>query len=245
MPNAAKETDQEGAERAAELPGKQRYVSALARLQSLPAIFKGVDLTLGFGWESRKASHYLWLWKKAGHVAPLGGHSDTYANLIVNRRPNWEAAALLAMPSAMVIGIECLRRAGWTTQIPSRPEIAVLSPLPRYQTDHFQVRAVPPSLHQLLEQGAQSSQTGRGWVNHEDRSLPSLSPAWALAYMLKSEGWGLCGLQPDDVYWDEVTEVDREQWTEAAFRLGLDAEAAPEIEGCDAQSEGCQPSARR
>lgn len=229
MQSTAQEAAPEDAERKVEPSGKQRYVSALARLQSLPAIFKGVDLTLGFGWESRKASHYLWLWKKAGHVAPLGGHSDTYANLIVNRQPNWEAAALLAMPSAVVIGIECLRRAGWTTQIPARPEIAVLSTLPRYQTDHFQVRELPPQLHQLLEMGVLDPQTGLGWVNHEDRSLPALRPAWALAYMLRTEGWGLCGLQPDDVYWDEASADDREDWMGAAAALGLDPQIAPDL----------------
>lgn len=231
MQSAAQEAAPANAERTVEQSGKQRYVSALARLQSLPAIFKGVDLTLGFGWESRKASHYLWLWKKAGHIAPLGGHSDTYANLVVNRQPNWEAAALLAMPSAIVIGIECLRRAGWTTQIPARPEIAVLSTLPRYQTDHFQVRELPPQLHQLLEQGALDPQAGRGWVNHEDRSIPSLRPAWALAHMLKSEGWGLCGLQPDDVYWDEVHPSDKADWHEASTLLSLDPLTAEEL--CD------------
>ena len=65
-------------------------LSAFERLRDLPALFRGGDLTRRFGWTSKTASQYLYLWKRRGLVQSLGGHSDVYANLLTDRHPDWE-----------------------------------------------------------------------------------------------------------------------------------------------------------
>ncbi|MEI8325776.1 MAG: hypothetical protein WCH44_10515, partial [Betaproteobacteria bacterium] len=166
-----------------------RQVSTFLRLLSLPAIFSGSDLTMRFQWTSRKASHYLYLWKKRGLVQALGGHSDVFANILIQPQPDWDSALCAAMPSAVVVGVEALRRAGWTTQIQVRPDVAVDESMPVFSVSHFTVLARPPS-----------------WFAQSKRGIKNgcLTPAWALADMLHHLGWGACGLQPDDIEWDRV-----------------------------------------
>jgi len=190
----------------------RRTVSAYERLGALPAVFRGTDLTVRFQWSSKTASHYLYLWKKRGLVAGLGGHSDVFANMVLSREPDWEAALRLAMPSAVLVGVDVLRRAGWTTQIPFQPSVAVNSAEATYQVDYFQVVARPPGWFKLL---------APGMYRPEHRGVAALSPSWALAEMIRSEGWGACGLTPDDIYWDQVTDQDRMEWTAACEQLGL------------------------
>lgn len=192
----------------------KKTISAHERLALLPAVFRGAELTVRFQWTSKTASHYLYLWKRRGLVAGLGGHSDVFANLVVGREPDWEAALRLAMPSAVVVGVEILRRAGWTTQIPFRPEVAVNSAAPTYQVENFNVRPRPPGWFKLLAPGI---------VRPYARGVSQLSPSWALAEMIRSDGWGACGLAPDDIYWDEVSDHDRVEWTAACEALGMGA----------------------
>lgn len=191
----------------------KKTISAHERLALLPPVFRGAELTVRFQWASKTASQYLYLWKRRGLVAGLGGHSDVFANLVVSREPDWEAGLRLAMPSAVLVGVEILRRAGWTTQIPYRPEVAVNSAEPIYQVEHFDVKPRPPGWFKLLAPGVMRS---------DARSVAVLSPSWALAEMIRSEGWGACGVAPDDIYWDEVTDRDRAEWAAACDALGLD-----------------------
>jgi len=187
-------------------------ISAHERLAALPAVFRGTDLTVRFQWSSKTASHYLYLWKRRNLVAGLGGHSDVFANLVVSRQPDWEAALRMAMPSAVLVGVEILRRAGWTTQIPFLAEVAVNSVEPIYQVEHFEVKPRPPGWFKLL---------APGMLRPNPRGPAMLSASWALAEMIRSEGWGGCGLAPDDIYWDEVTEQDRAEWDAACHVLGM------------------------
>jgi hypothetical protein len=189
-------------------------VSAIERLQTLPDIFRGADLTVRFGWTSKTASHYLYLWRKRALVQPLGGHSDVFANLLVNRQPNWEAALLLAMPSALVIGIEALRRAGWTTQIPVRPEVAVSAAEPVFSVERFEIQKRPALWFEQTQKGVRRSK--------DARTLPVLAPAWALADLLSRAPWGACGLDPDDIEWDEITVRDEREWKSASVALGME-----------------------
>ena len=50
----------------------------------------------------------------------------------------------------------------------------------------------------------------------------SVAPAWALADMLKREGWGTCGLWPDDLDL-EVTAQDEADWRAACLAFGTPA----------------------
>lgn len=182
-------------------------VSAIARLQQLPAVFRGADLTIRFGWASKTASHYLYLWKKRGLVAPLGGHSDVFANLLTSEHADWEAALLLAHPSALVVGLEALRRSGWITQIPALPTVAVDEGESSFTVDHFDIQRQPEAWMRAVRAGINSPASG---------TLPSLRPAWALLDLVASQGWGLCGLQPDDVDWDSLNAQDEADWAAAA-----------------------------
>jgi hypothetical protein len=189
--------------------------SAIERLQGLPQIFRGADLTVRFAWSSKTASQYLYLWKKRGLVSSLGGHSDVFANLLRNPDPDWELAARMAMPSAILIGVEVLRRAGWTTQIPRVPTIAVKASGKCYATPHFQVE----------RRSAAWFDTVKGHSERSSDGLPSLSPAWALADLLARRGWLRAGIDPDDLDLSEVTEADRSAWTLACKALAVPVDA--------------------
>lgn len=198
-----------------------KQVSAIERLKSLPPLFRGSDLTLRFEWTSKTASHYLYLWKGRGLVEPLGGHSDVYANTLKVEHPNWERALLIAMPSAVIIGIDALRRAGWTTQVPSRPEVAVTTEQPVYTTHHFEIRPRPPAWFASARPGI-AKELPR-------ESAPVLTPAWALADLLRQGDWGSFGLWPDDIEWDQVTAKDDASWAQATAAFGVSAPSLAQL----------------
>ena len=190
----------------------RQQTSAIVRLQSLPPIFRGSDLTVRFQWTSKAASQYLYLWKRRGLVQGLGGHSDVYANLLTTPTPNWEKALLATMPSGVMVGVEVLRQAGWTTQIPQRPCVAVNAKQSVFTVEPFEISVREPKWFETAGPGIQG-----------DRSmgLPGLRPAWALADMLHREGWGPCGLWPDDIDWDSVSDEDEADWEAACAAFGL------------------------
>lgn len=187
-------------------------VSSIERLRSLPELFRGADLTTRFRWSSKTASQYLYRWKLRGLVDALGGHSDLYANLLVSRYPNWERALVAAMPSALLIGIEALRQTGWTTQIPQRPTVAVDASQPVYTTPRFDLAPRAPQWFERVRPGI---------VGSAREGLPRLSPAWALADLLNTEGWGACGLWPDDIDLADATREDQAQWQAARSSFQL------------------------
>jgi len=186
-------------------------VSAFERLRDLPALFRGGDLTRQFGWTSKTASQYLYLWKRRGLVQSLGGHSDVYANLLASRHPDWEGAVVIAMPSAVLIGIEALRRAGWTTQLLQRPTIAVKFSSPMFKTDHFEVVNRDPHWF---------NQVAPAIEGHPREGLRILRPAWALADLLYHGGWEESGLSPDDIEWSQPASAERD-WRAARKAFGL------------------------
>lgn len=191
------------------------YVSVHDRLMGLPPVFRGADLTLRFGWTSKNASQYLYQWSRAGWVEGFGGRSDVYANLVVSRAPDWDAAAALAFPGAILSGIEPLRRAGWVTQCPALPEITLAPTDREFGVASFTLRRCSKSYWARLQPGIVTGAAGQ---------LASLTPAWALVDLLKRESWGDCGLTPDDVYWDLLTPKDRRALAQAAHALGVPAE---------------------
>lgn len=191
----------------------RKQTSAIERLFSLPPLFRGGDLTVRFQWTSKTASHYIYLWKQRGFVQSLGGHSDVFANLLVNPSPNWEEALVMAMPSATMVGVEVLLRAGWVTQIQQRPSVAVMAGHPRFATERFTVVCRQPQwFAQVADAGGLCSGGG----------APALKPAWALADMLATEGWGACGLHPDDLDLDCISSEDEDDWVAACAAFGLE-----------------------
>jgi len=155
----------------------------------------------------------LFLWQLGGHVKRLGGQTGIFANLLADQYPDWELGLRMIMPTAVITGIEVLRRAGWTTQIPYFPTVFVSSAKRTHEVEHFKVLAQPPGWFDLVRDGIRGG---------ENVALPQLAPAWALAELIKREGWCDCGLGPDDIYWDKVSELDRTEWLAACSALGLD-----------------------
>lgn len=189
------------------------YVSALARLDALPAVFTGSDLTAAFQWSSTTASTYLANWRKAGLVKSLGGRSDVHMNLLRNRQAHPEAALRRVLPLATRVGADVLREAGWTTQILHTPEIAVPQSGPLFSVDGFHLSARADKWFQKTAAGTHDVQEG----------LRQLRPAWALADMVSraldkrvKNAWLLA---PDDIDMHEAEADPDMAMALAAFNL--------------------------
>jgi hypothetical protein len=181
-------------------------------LGSLPWVFHVADLTVRLGWKPRFAQEQLYRWSRQGVVCGLGGQSGVYANLVVSRYPDWEMGLRMVMPTAVVSGLEVLRRAGWITQIPYRITVTVSAAHRACPVDRFEVNIEGPEWFDLVAAAIRSG---------EGVALPSLPPAWALADLIRREGWSDCGLGPDDIYWDLVNISDERDWADACAALGL------------------------
>lgn len=172
---------------------KKNYTSASKRLEGLPEIFTGSDLTMLCGWTSQIASTYLANWRKAGLVKSLGGRADIHMNLVRNRHANPEAALLRVYPLATKAGADILREAGWTTQIPTQPEVAVPASGPLYAVTGFTLTTRPDPWFGKVA----------GGVQHVQGGLTRLRPAWALMDMVARAQDGRVRnawlLAPDDI----------------------------------------------
>jgi len=153
---------------------ERTYTTAVARLRTLPEIFTGSELTVMFGWKSVIASSYLAHWRKAGLVKSLGGRADVHMNLVRNPQVNPEQALCRAFPQAIKVGLDRLRASGWTTQIPTRPEIAITPISAHYSIEGFDFVTRTQKWFQIVKPGTDSAANG----------IDCLKPAWALADMI-------------------------------------------------------------
>jgi hypothetical protein len=150
------------------------YTSAVQRLAGLPEVFTGGELAVLFGWKSGICSSYLAQWRKAGLIQSLGGRSDVHMNLVRNRQLDPALALRRAYPQAVKLGVDVLREAGWTTQIPSTIEVAIPVGSSAYSLDGFALSTRTAKWYQRIAPGMERVQHG----------LDRLRPAWALADML-------------------------------------------------------------
>jgi hypothetical protein len=150
------------------------YTSSVDRLATLPDVFTGGDLTVLFGWKSAICSNYLAVWRKAKLIKSLGGRSDVHMNLLRNRQINPEAALRRALPRAIKVGVDILREAGWTTQIPNQIDVAVPPMSPLYNLVDFVITTRTEKWFQCVVPGTESVPQG----------IDRLHPAWALADMI-------------------------------------------------------------
>jgi hypothetical protein len=181
-------------------------------LERLPSVFHVADLTLRLGWKPQLAQKQLYYWRRQDLVSGLGGQSGVYVNLVASRYPDWEMGLRIVMPTAVVSGLEVLRRAGWITQIPYLITVTVSAAHTVYEVNKFDVNVQAPAWFDAVAAGMRSG---------EGVALPSLAPAWALADLVLREGWCDCGVGPDDIYWDLVTISDECDWMDACAALGL------------------------
>jgi hypothetical protein len=174
------------------------YTSATTRLANLPEVFTGGDLTVLFGWKSAICSSYLASWRKAGLIKSLGGRSDVHMNLVRNRQANPEAALRRVFAQAVKVGVDVLREAGWTTQIPNTIEVAVAVGSASYALEGFTITMRTAKWFERVAPGLDKLAQG---IDH-------LQPAWALADMLARAQDGRVRnawlLDPDDIDLDSV-----------------------------------------
>lgn len=194
-----------------------KEIPAHERLAKLPPVFRATDAALRFRWDAKTTAQYLWQWKRRGLIEGLGGKSDVFAIKLLGQDVNWEVAAKKVMPTAIVVGLEILLRENWITQIVQRPDLVVAPVDTAFKLDRFNVQRRPAEWFTRMRRGMVAAES--------DAVLPTLRPAWALADMLAQEGWGACGIQPDDIDWSAVTDRDRRQWVNAIRAVGL----APEV----------------
>lgn len=180
-------------------------------LEALPAVFSRSFLEQRL--PADQAAELLARWLDSAHVEALGGRSDVFANRHMAAHADWDSAVRLAAPSAVIAGTEALRRAGWITQIPQRPEVAVpaVEAALLRGVDRFDVLVRPDAWFTTVFHALPESES----------VAPTLPPAWALADLLATEGWGRSGVAPADLSFDEVGEKDRSQWRDACSAWGL------------------------
>jgi hypothetical protein len=152
----------------------QKYLSAINRLNALPEVFTGGELAVLFGWKSGICSTYLASWRKAGLVKSLGGKSDVHMNLLRNPKGDPERALRRAYPQAVKVGMDVLREAGWTTQIPSVIDVAVPSGSTLHKLPGFALSTRTAKWFKSVAPGTERAA----------QSIDRLQPAWALADML-------------------------------------------------------------
>jgi len=107
------------------------------------------------------SSQYLYLWRRRQLIEAFGGHADVFANLLVAAHPDWDQALAMAMPSAVITGPECLRRAAWITQIPNRPDVAVLASSRLFATGHFNIRRQSAAWFEQMRPGMLQRDAGQ------------------------------------------------------------------------------------
>lgn len=191
------------------------YTSATQRLSTLPEVFTGSDLTIVFGWKSAVASTYLALWRKAGLVKSLGGRSDVHMNLVQNRRVNPEHALRRAYPRAIKVGVDVLRQAGWTTQIPWVVDVVVPKASGLHGIEGFHLQHRSDKWFDSVSGGLQKVTLG----------IDQLQPAWALADMLARARdrrvHDAMLLDPDDLDLDAVFAEDSLQQAMAVMGVAM------------------------
>ena len=190
----------------------RNYTSAIERLRITPEVFTGSDLTVLFGWKSATASSYLANWRKAGLIKSLGGRSDVHMNLVRSPHTNPELALRRAFPQAVLVGVDRLRAAGWTTQIPALPEVAITLTSSRYNIDGFTLAVRTDKWFQIVKPGVDKVADG----------IDRLRPAWALADMISRaqdrrvrHAWLL---DPDDIDLHSVLQGNKCSDLAAALR---------------------------
>lgn len=203
-------------------------ISAIERLRSLPDVFRGADLTVRFQWTSKTASQYLYLWKRRGLITAVGGHSDVFVNQLAGRQDVMKAL-MIAMPTAVITGLEALRMAGWTTQIVQRPSVAVMRGSRLFRVNGFTVEPRSESWFARVRPGLLMPSPDYPRV---------LAPEWALADLLQKQGWGVCGLFPDDVEWGDLDADSLARFRDACQQMGR--RAVQEAQGLFKEKACCQ-----
>jgi hypothetical protein len=126
----------------------------------MPEVFSIAELAMVMMVDRVRASQYVWRWRASDLVAPFGGQSSIFLNLV--RCPNarsdgalWERALLKAMPSALIGGYEVLAECGLSTQVTHLRFVLISNTDSRFRVDGAEVHRRPvPWLNRLARCGA-------------------------------------------------------------------------------------------
>lgn len=180
------------------------YLSARERLLSMPDVFSLPSLAAHQGWSRQQASVYVAGWAEKGLVDMAGPSSGCYFNRVRNPEgvEHLRSALLeLLYPSAVLTGESVLHAAGWTTQIPQRMAVCVLSRQSLKQIDGFDLRTRPRRWFEAVHDAVASEERVYGL-----RALPPALALWDLHADRSGKVW-----QPDaddlDLAPDELRQV--------------------------------------
>lgn len=197
----------------------KRRVSARDRLLSMPEVFTLAELALVMGVSLPTASQYVWRWKLAELVLPLGGNSGVFLNRV--RNPSapadgslWERALLKAMPSAIIAGHEVLADEGYTTQVTHQRYVIVSPTESTCEIAGAEVRPRPLVwLKRLARRGAlvQSEEA------QEARLAPRLAAGAALADL---QAFDEGSFHEDDIDWDAIDDENLALYRELITGIG-------------------------
>lgn len=190
--------------------------SSIERLRELPEVFT-LSAAASLGAMPRKtATVYVARWSAAGLIEASGPRSGVYFNLI--RSPEITGgmrlkALLTTYPSAVLIGESVLHNAGWTTQIPRKASVAVISRKSYAQVNGFEITGKPLSWFQKVHSSLLKPQQ----AEFSTYGLRSLPPALALADLYATKGaWHP---DPDDL---DLEDEQMDEVRGAAEFLGVE-----------------------
>lgn len=173
------------------------YVSARERLLALGQfgpVLEARLLTQMFNWTPKAAAHYLWLWSRQGLIAPLGGKSGVFLNLVADPQAgdHIEAALRRAYPGAVIGAANVLHQAGVTTQRAARLQLLLRPDEPQGVLDVADVHPRSATWWAAID-------TAKGVAAGTEEALARLTVGAALADAAYSKI-----LAPDDIDFDEV-----------------------------------------
>lgn len=190
--------------------------SSIERLRELPEVFTLSAVASLGAMPKKTATVYLSRWSAASLVEASGPRSGVYFNLIKSPVISGEMrlkALLATYPSAILIGESVLHSAGWTTQVPRKTSVAVISRRSYVQLDGFEISGRPISWFKKVH-GALLKPEDADFTTYGLRALP---PAFALADLYGTKhAWHP---DPDDL---DVDEDQVEATVEAARILDVD-----------------------
>lgn len=220
----------------------RRYTSGrdrLLRLGELGPFFQGAHAMQLFGWDSKTAAHYMWLWGNQGLVRSLGGKSDVFFNLVADHRAtdHLEQAIRRAMPGAVVGARSVLHAAGVTTQRPGMLDILVRPDERVVSIDEDLATVEPRSLRWWT-----AIDMTRSIDPGDEERLARLRPGAAIADSALSRI-----LAPDDLDFDEVRGAERKRALGLLALLAGHGKRAISLVDAYRQAweAGVQPAARR
>lgn len=156
------------------------------RLRQLPEVFSTTEAATLF---PDIDARMIRRWKERGLIRPAGPWSKLYYNCV--QLADWHVALAIVVrrvfPSAVLIGPNVLRRAGWTTQIARDLHIAVVTARTYARLDNVQVHPRPRTWYEQNSPFATSME-----------GLPSVTAEQALWDCLEHRNELWCP-DPDDL----------------------------------------------